>query len=218
MTQRDRLRSVIQPVAEGAGYDLEDLELSRAGRRYVLRVIIDIDGGASLDGIAEVSRAVSAALDAAERAGGDLIRGEYVLEVSSPGTDRPLTAPRHWRRNVGRLVEVRADGSLITGRIEAADGERVRLDTGGTVHDYGYERLGPGRVQVEFSRLGNDDISDDDLTEDDLTEDDLTDDDFTDDDFTDDDFTDDDGGADDGSPDDVQPALTGAKQREEDGA
>src|SRR5262245_19391811 len=68
---RDRVAAVVQPVVADAGYDLEDLAVSRAGRRHVVRVTIDGDRGVSLDGIADVSRAVSAALDAAEEAEGD---------------------------------------------------------------------------------------------------------------------------------------------------
>ena len=69
-----------------------------------------------------MSRAVSAALDAAEEAGDAVVPGEYVLEVSSPGVDRPLTEPRHWRRNVGRLVAVTVTGEgQVTGRVVAAE-------------------------------------------------------------------------------------------------
>lgn len=82
--RRTRLREVIEPVVTAAGYDLEDLSVSRAGRRHVVRVIVDADGGINLDAVADVSRAVSAALDAAEEAGGDIVAGEYQLEVSSP--------------------------------------------------------------------------------------------------------------------------------------
>src|ERR1700759_4372206 len=99
-----RVRGVVEPVIIAAGYDLEDLGLSRAGRRHVLRVLVDRDGGINLDDVAVVSREISSALDAAEETGGDLIAGEYQLEVGSPGVDRPLTLPRHWRRNIGRLV------------------------------------------------------------------------------------------------------------------
>ena len=108
MSQRAQLRAVVEPVVGAAGYDLEDLTVSRAGRRYVVRVVVDGDGGLDLDAVADVSRAVSAALDAAEETGGEIVAGEYQLEVSSPGVDRPLTLPRHWRRNIGRLVKVGA--------------------------------------------------------------------------------------------------------------
>jgi ribosome maturation factor RimP len=159
-----RVRSVIEPVVAAAGYDLEDVKLSRAGRRHVVRVLVDADGGINLDGIAVVSRAISAALDAADESGGEVLAGEYQLEVSSPGVDRPLTLPRHWRRNVGRLVAVTAAGKSLTGRLTAADDERVVLDG----QEFGYADLGAGKVQIEFKRLDEaefdqeDDDSDDD--------------------------------------------------------
>ncbi|MBM0279960.1 ribosome maturation factor RimP [Micromonospora tarensis] len=166
--RRARLRAVIEPVVTEAGYDLEDLSVSRAGRRHVVRVLVDADGGIDLDAVADVSRAVSVALDAAEEAGGDIVAGEYQLEVSSPGVDRPLTLPRHWRRNVGRLVKVTVRGATglpgqrgeqpagdrqLTGRVVAADDEGVRLETDDGPAAWAYAQLGPGRVQVEFTRL-----------------------------------------------------------------
>ncbi|SBT37910.1 ribosome maturation factor RimP [Micromonospora narathiwatensis] len=174
--RRARLREVIEPVVTAAGYDLEDLSVSRAGRRHVVRVIVDADGGINLDGVADVSRAVSAALDAAEEAGGDIVAGEYQLEVSSPGVDRPLTLPRHWRRNVGRLVKVTVRGGAgvpeqrttadrqLTGRVVEAGDERVVLETDAGRAEHPYAELGPGRVQVEFSRL--DELADDEAGED----------------------------------------------------
>ncbi|HEU4420928.1 MAG TPA: ribosome maturation factor RimP [Pilimelia sp.] len=159
--RRERLREVIGPVVTAAGYDLEDLTVSRAGSRHVVRVMVDGDAGVSLDDVADISRAVSAALDAAESAGGELIEGQYQLEVGSPGVDRPLTQPRHWRRNVGRLVTVRAGDRQLTGRILAADNDGIVLDVGGERHGAAYAQLGPGRVQIEFSRL--DELTDDDL-------------------------------------------------------
>ncbi|HEX6970390.1 MAG TPA: ribosome maturation factor RimP [Micromonosporaceae bacterium] len=150
---RSRLREVIAPVVAATGHDLEDVSVSRAGRRHIVRVIVDAEGGVTLDAVADVSREVSAALDAAEATGGDLIVGEYQLEVSSPGVDRPLTLPRHWRRNVGRLVRVTAGAEQVTGRVMRADDERVTLDLGGRLREWGYAELGPGRVQVEFNRL-----------------------------------------------------------------
>ncbi|TDC59209.1 ribosome maturation factor RimP [Micromonospora sp. KC207] len=167
--RRARLHAVIEPVVNAAGYDLEDVSVSRAGRRHVVRVIVDADGGINLDAVADVSRAVSAALDAAEEAGGDILAGEYQLEVSSPGVDRPLTLPRHWRRNVGRLVKVTARAGdrqptgdrQVTGRVVEADDERVVLETDSGRVEFSHAELGPGRVQVEFHRL--DEVADDEL-------------------------------------------------------
>lgn len=159
---RERVAAVVQPVVAGAGYDLEDLGVSRAGRRHVVRVTIDGDRGVSLDDIADVSRAVSAALDAAEEAEGDLLPGEYELEVSSRGVDRPLTLPRHWRRNIGRLVKVSAAGRQVTARVKAAGDEGVTLDVDGTVQEVAHADLGPGRVQLEFTRWGEVEGADED--------------------------------------------------------
>jgi ribosome maturation factor RimP len=160
---------VVEPVVGDLGYDLEDLTISRAGRRFVVRVVVDRDGGLDLDAVADVSRAVSTALDAAEESGDELVAGEYQLEVSSPGVDRPLTLPRHWRRNVGRLVKV----GPITGRVVGVDDAGVMLDVAGERTAIAHEDLGPGRVQVEFNRA--DEIADDELSEFDDDEDGLED-------------------------------------------
>jgi ribosome maturation factor RimP len=150
---------VIAPVVEAAGYDLEELSVSRAGRRHVLRIMVDGEHGVSLDAVADLSREISVALDSAEETGGQFSEREYVLEVSSPGVDRPLTQPRHWRRNVGRLVAVTVDERQLTGRLVAADDAGIILDVNGTRHELRYADLGPGRVQVEFGRL--DELADD---------------------------------------------------------
>ena len=155
---RARVREVIEPVVSAAGYDLEDVNLSRAGRRHVVRVLVDTDGGISLDDVALVSREISAALDTAEESGGEVLAGEYPLEVGSPGVDRPLTEPRHWRRNVGRLVAVNG----LTGRVTAADAEGVDLDVDAVSRRLGFAELGPGKVQIEFKRMDEADFGDED--------------------------------------------------------
>ncbi|MEV6298704.1 ribosome maturation factor RimP [Actinoplanes sp. NPDC051861] len=165
---RARVRAVIEPVVEKAGYDLEDLTLSRAGRRHVVRVLVDTDGGISLDDVAVVSREISAALDAAEEAGGELLSGEYQLEVGSPGIDRPLTEPRHWRRNVGRLVAVNG----VVGRVVSAGETGVVLDVDGATRELGFAELGPGKVQIEFKRMDEADFGDIDEDENDDEDDD----------------------------------------------
>jgi ribosome maturation factor RimP len=121
-------------------------------------VLVDGDGGITLDDVAVVSREISAALDAADESGGEVLPGEYQLEVGSPGVDRPLTAPRHWRRNVGRLVAVRG----LTGRIVAADDEGIVLDVDGTSREIPYPELGSGKVQIEFKRMDEAEFEDED--------------------------------------------------------
>jgi ribosome maturation factor RimP len=162
-----RLTGWIEPVVGAAGYDLEELVVTPAGRRSVVRVVVDRDSGVTLDDIAEVSRAVSAVLDDND---GDLGRAPYVLEVTSPGVDRPLTEPRHWRRNTGRLVTVPVGPSgateELTGRVTEVDGDGVTLAVEVKVRPGAKKRppaprqvpwpqLGAGRVQVEFGRHGD---------------------------------------------------------------
>jgi ribosome maturation factor RimP len=162
-----RLRTVVEPVIAAAGYDLETLSMRRVGRRHLVRVIVDGDAGVSLDTVADLSREIADALDAAEESGGELILGEYELEVSSPGIDRPLSLPRHWRRNVGRLVKVTVSDRPVVGRVTTVDDAGVVLDVDGAARQVAYGDLGPGHVQVEFNRLTELDDGDDGEPDDD---------------------------------------------------
>jgi ribosome maturation factor RimP len=163
----------IEPVVGAAGYDLEELVVTPAGRRSVVRVVVDRDQGVTLDDIAEVSRAVSAVLDDND---GELGRSPYVLEVTSPGVDRPLTEPRHWRRNVGRLVQVAVGPAgateQVTGRVTAVGDAGVALAVEAkakpgakkrppTTREVPWAELGTGRVQVEFGRPAPGEAADD---------------------------------------------------------
>ena len=150
--QRARIAALVEPVVTAAGYDLEDLVVVSAGRRSLVKVVVDAEGGISLDDIAEVSRTVSVALDEADDDGGLVGRTPYTLEVTSRGVDRPLTLPRHWSRNVGRLVKVQVKGEPVTGRITEADDGGVVLDVAGKRRECRYDELGGGAVQVEFGR------------------------------------------------------------------
>ena len=173
-TSRARLVQLLEPAVRESGHDLEDVTVSPAGKRRVVRVVVDRDGGVTLDDVAAVSRAVSDVLDAAEEAEPELLGGAYVLEVSSPGVDRPLTAARHGRRNVGRLVRATlADGELVTGRVTAAGDTEVVLDVDGVPRALLVAELVSGTVQLEFSRPGvpdeaedADDLGDADETDD----------------------------------------------------
>ena len=154
----ERLRELVRPVIEAAGCDLEDLTVAAAGRRTVVRILVDNDAGITLDGVAEVSRAVGAALDAADEADPGLLGASYVLEVSSPGVDRPLTEPRHWRRNIGRLVSVTPrEGSAVAGRVVATDESGITLDLDGEQRTLAYTDVVRAAVQVEFSRQQEED-------------------------------------------------------------
>lgn len=159
--RRDRLVGLLEPVVAAEGLDLEDVTVTRAGRRRLLRVVVDRDGGVDLDHVAEVSQAVSKTLDAHDALGSD----PYVLEVTSPGVDRPLTLPRHWRRARGRLVKVETvTGVPVEGRVLAADDTGAELNVAGVTRRVEYQEVTRARVQVEFRRLddGGDEGGDDD--------------------------------------------------------
>jgi ribosome maturation factor RimP len=147
-SSREQLQQLVEPVVRAQRLDLEDLQVVPAGRRRLLRVVVDGDGGVSLDRVAEVSQAVSAALDAADAMGA----GPYVLEVTSPGVDRPLAHPRHWRRARSRLVRVQlAEGGELTGRVVDAGDATATLDVDGVARSIRYEAVDRAKVQVEFS-------------------------------------------------------------------
>jgi len=151
-----RLTRVLEPVVQAAGLDLESVRVAAAGRRRLLRVVVDADGGPGLDDIAVLSRSLSAELDDS----GVMGETAYTLEVSSPGVDRPLTAERHWRRARGRLVRVPlAPGApgypdTVLGRVVMARPDGVVLEVGGQRLEFGYQDLGPGQIQIEFGSGG----------------------------------------------------------------
>jgi ribosome maturation factor RimP len=146
---RDLLLEIVEPLATAHGLDLEDVEITQAGRRRRVCVVVDADGGVDLDRCAEVSQAVSAAFDES----GVMGETPYTLEVTSPGVSRPLTMPRHWRRNVGRLVRIGLrDGRDLVGRVDAADDTGVVIDADGSARRLAYDAIGTARVQVEFRR------------------------------------------------------------------
>jgi len=158
-----KLAGLIEPAVAAAGMELETVRMTVAGRRRLLRITVDSDNGVSLDDAADVSREISALLDANNTLG-DV---PYTLEVSSPGVDRPLTQPRHWRRARGRLVKVKVTGEgSLEGRVLAADADGVTLDLASGERRFPYADLGAGSVQVEFGRIPDaelDDYSDPEL-------------------------------------------------------
>jgi ribosome maturation factor RimP len=152
----ERIVGLLEPAVAAMGMDLEDVRITSAGRRRLLRIVVDADGGVSLDDIALVSRELSGALDRAAAMG----EASYTLEVSSPGVDRPLTQPKHWRRAVGRMVTAPlsatdgpAGSTAVTGRVTGTDSSGVRFDVDGASRVFGYAELGPGRIQIEFAPL-----------------------------------------------------------------
>ena len=144
-----RINEVLGDPLAALDLDLEAVELTPAGKFRVLRIAVDKDGGVTLDDIAEATKLFSAALDESDAMG----EHAYTLEVTSRGVDRPLTEPRHWRRNHDRLVKATlADGSQLTGRVGASDDSGVTLDVSGTEQRLAYGDIAKALVQVEFNR------------------------------------------------------------------
>ena len=168
-----KIVALLRDPVQSVGLDLEDVSVRKAGKRSVVVVIVDRDGGVDLDAIADVSRTISDALDTSELFGDS----PYVLEVSSPGVDRPLTQPVHWRRAVGRLVKVDlVDGSTKKGRVVSADQTSAELDLGKNVVWVAFDQVAKAVVEVEFTRKddqlvdlsdGNTDSEETDFDEDD---------------------------------------------------
>ncbi|MFJ8886987.1 ribosome maturation factor RimP [Streptomyces sp. NPDC102402] len=153
--QSDRLRELLEPLVSAKELDLEEIEVSRAGRRRVLRVIVDSEDGVELDTCAELSRGISETLDETDAMG----EGEYVLEVSSPGADRPLTEHRHYVRATGRLARLTlSEGGELVARILGTDDEGLDLEVPGvkgrkpTARRVAFDEIVKARVEIEFNR------------------------------------------------------------------
>ncbi len=151
---RGRIEAELADPLRALELDVEAVEITPAGKRRVLRIAVDKDGGVTLDDVAEATREVNRVLDESD------VMGEqpYTLEVTSRGVDRPLTLPRHWRRNEGRLVRVvRADGTDVTGRIVGSGDEAATLDVAGEQLDVAYAAVAKALVQIEFNRSTEED-------------------------------------------------------------
>ena len=157
-----RIDAVIAQPLQDLGLDIEAIELTPAGKRRVLRIAVDKDGGVTLDDVADATRAISEILDNPTDVTSDVMgQLPYTLEVTSRGVDRPLSLPRHWRRNAGRLVKATlVDGEAVTGRIGASDEEQVTLavtEGANTVErSIRYADIAKALVQIEFKKTHDD--------------------------------------------------------------
>lgn len=152
-TTAERIEAELVDPLAAQGLDVEHVEVTPAGKRRVLRVAVDKDGGVTLDDVAAATKEVSRVLDESD------VMGEqpYTLEVTSRGVDRPLTLPRHWRRNRDRMVKVTLDdGSALEGRIVDATDTAATLEVAGTQREVGYPQVTKALVQIEFNRKQKD--------------------------------------------------------------
>lgn len=125
MGKKEEISAVITPALTSLGFYLEDLYITSAGRRSLLTVIVDTDRHLSLDEVTVATKAISEIIENIPALGST----PFTLEVTSPGIDRPLTKPRHWRKNIDRLVKViTIDGNQILGRIKSASEDSATVD------------------------------------------------------------------------------------------
>ncbi|WP_370965831.1 ribosome maturation factor RimP [Amycolatopsis sp. cg9] len=158
-----RLQPIVAEAVTAAGFDLDSFEVQQAGRRQLVKVVVDADDGVGLDEVAEVSRKVSAVLDENDH----VLASAYTLEVTSPGLDRPLTQARHWRRARFRLVKITpADGTAFIGRVGHAGASAARVLEGGKLRDVRYADVAKAVVEIEFKQPPAEDLK---LLEDDAS-------------------------------------------------
>lgn len=148
MALRDEIFELIEPLVSKAGLVLEEVQVQTPGKHRFVTVIVDSETGLNLDQVTDASRLVGEAMDSATFMGDT----PYTLEVTSPGVDRPLTAPRHWRKNIDRLVKIiKLDGEISKGRIQSSDEISVTLDIGRV----DFADIKRATIEVEFNRPEN---------------------------------------------------------------
>lgn len=145
----ERLEPIVAGAVGALGFDLDSLDVQQAGRKKLVKVVVDADDGIGLDEVAAASRAVSHVLDEHEH----LIAGAYTLEVTSPGLSRPLIRQRHWQRAKFRLVKVTPkDGTPYLGRVGHAGEKSVRVLVDERFKDVAYAGVTSAVVEVEFKQ------------------------------------------------------------------
>ncbi|MFM7860006.1 MAG: ribosome maturation factor RimP, partial [Candidatus Nanopelagicaceae bacterium] len=145
MALKDQIFELLDPLVSKAGLVLEEVQVQTPGKHRFVTIIVDSETGLNLDQVTEASRAIGEVMDGARFMG----ETPYTLEVTSPGVDRPLTAPRHWRKNVDRLVKVsKHDGEVFKARIISADEDHATLDNG----PIDYADVKRAIIEVEFNK------------------------------------------------------------------
>ena len=156
MSLSEKIAELVKPAVEKAGFFLEDVNVVSPGKHRIVTCIVDGQVPLNLDQVTSVSRDISELLDAAEF----MDETAFTLEVTSPGVDRPLTLPRHWHKNINRLVKVvKQDGSVVNGRITSVEESHVLLteDIKGKPkeHTVQFADIKRATVEIEFNRKGD---------------------------------------------------------------
>ena len=147
----EQVRALVEGIVTGAGAELDAVAILKQNGALVCRITVEEPLGSeklSSDALADISRAISKAMDAA-----DPISDAYMLEVSTPGAERPLTDPRHFSRAEGRLVALTlADGSGLDGRLQNLDGDTVSVRANGRLHTVRIAEISSGRMRVDMGK------------------------------------------------------------------
>jgi ribosome maturation factor RimP len=156
MSLSEKITALVQPAVESAGFFLEDVHVVSPGKHRIITCIVDGQTPLNLDQVTSVSRDISELLDGAEF----MDDSAFTLEVTSPGVDRPLTLPRHWQKNLNRLVKVvKIDGSVVNGRITTIEDAQIILleDIKGKIkeHSLSFNDVKRANVEIEFNRKGD---------------------------------------------------------------
>jgi ribosome maturation factor RimP len=143
MPLNEEISAAIRPIIEATGNYLEELSITSAGKVKILTVIIDSDTHLNLDQVTAVTKEISEVIEALPELG----ESAFTLEVTSPGLDRPLTKPRHWGKNLDRLVKIiMTSGQEIQGRIGEATETTVLVDS----QKVSYEDIKRAVLEIEF--------------------------------------------------------------------
>jgi ribosome maturation factor RimP len=153
MSLSEKITELVQPVVESAGFFLEDVHVLSPGNHRIITCIVDGQTPLNLDQVTSVSRDISELLDSADFMG----ETAFTLEVTSPGVDRPLTLPRHWQKNLKRLVKVvKLDGLVVNGRITAVeDAHAILIEVikgKSKEHSVALADVKRATVEIEFNR------------------------------------------------------------------
>jgi ribosome maturation factor RimP len=147
MGKKEDISAAVTPALSALGFYLEDVTITSAGRRSMLTIIVDGDTHLSLDQVTSATKAISEIFESLQSLGDT----PFTLEVTSPGLDRPLTKPRHWRKNIDRLVKVvLLDGKEIKGRIKAASEDSATVDQS----EINFTEIKRASLEVEFKQVG----------------------------------------------------------------
>lgn len=144
------LTELLTPAIKTLGFVLEEIKVTPVGKRRIIAVIVDQeDKNPNLDEVTVVSREVSNILDNYSQLGDQ----PFTLEVTTPGVDRPLVLPRHWQKNLGRLVKVvKIDGQTVSGRISSVSDVSAAIEVAGKSVEVLFGDVKRAQIEIEFNR------------------------------------------------------------------